>query len=124
MNRTGEGVAHSVLPKFIPMLKERRETIWMTSISYSGTREVAHSTLVDTSSHSVAVTSKRTRFPGGTTLESGETIKLRVGDGPRVSGSDLVIGSGSPLLNNGGDTIVVLDGSGNTVVTESYGDGG
>lgn len=65
---------------------------------------------------------QRYTIPDGTTLAPGETLTVRTGEGDRVEEGDFVIGSGSPILNNDGDTIVVFDASGDVVLEYPYGD--
>jgi|GEM_PF-1478019 len=57
--------------------------------------------------------------PGGTTLSPGQEVTLYTGSGT-VSDSSLYWGSGRAVWNNGGDTIIVRDESGATVLSESY----
>jgi micrococcal nuclease len=58
-------------------------------------------------------------FPDGFSLGAGETVTLRTGSGTDTS-SELYWGEGAPVWNNGGDTVVVQDESGSTVLSRSY----
>jgi len=58
-------------------------------------------------------------FPEGFTLESGESVTLNVESGTDTE-SDLYWGSGSPIWNNGGDTVVLSNSQGEVVAEESY----
>ncbi|WP_436922909.1 lamin tail domain-containing protein [Halosimplex amylolyticum] len=58
-------------------------------------------------------------FPDGFTLEPNSTVTLRTGSGTD-SESDLYWGSGSPIWNNGGDTVIVTNAAGETVLREEY----
>ncbi len=58
-------------------------------------------------------------FPDGFTLGAGETVTLGTGSGTGTS-SDLYWGEGAPVWSNGGDTVVVQDESGSTVLSQSY----
>jgi hypothetical protein len=58
-------------------------------------------------------------IPGGVTLAPGETLTLHTGSGT-VTDTDLYFGSGSPIWNNGGDTITVTAPDGTVVLEESY----
>jgi endonuclease YncB( thermonuclease family) len=58
-------------------------------------------------------------FPSGFTLAAGDTVTLHTGSGSDTS-TDLYWGYGSPVWNNGGDTVYVFDDSGSTVETHSY----
>jgi len=51
-------------------------------------------------------TGKTYTFPEGYTLGAGETVTLHTGSGTD-SDTDLYWGSGSPIWNNGGDTVTV-----------------
>lgn len=61
-------------------------------------------------------------FPDNATLAAGENVRLYTGDGPAVEEENYVFGSGSPILNNGGDTIVVYNRSDVIVLEYGYGD--
>ena len=58
-------------------------------------------------------------FPDGFTLDPGATVTLHTGSGTD-SETDLYWGSGSPIWNNGGDTVVVTNAEGERVRTEEY----
>ena len=58
-------------------------------------------------------------FPDGTTIGPDETLTLHTGSGEDGDG-DLYWGEGSPLWNNGGDTVIVRNGSGSVVIERSY----
>jgi len=58
-------------------------------------------------------------FPDGFTLDNGSSITLYTGSGTD-SESELYWGSGSPIWNNGGDTIIVHNSEGESVLTETY----
>ncbi len=59
------------------------------------------------------------RVPSGVTLAGGETLTLYTGSGAD-SGSELYWGSDGAVWNNGGDTVVVRDASGDVVVRAEY----
>ncbi|MDF9748262.1 lamin tail domain-containing protein [Natrinema salsiterrestre] len=58
-------------------------------------------------------------FPSGFTLDPGTQVTLHTGSGTDSS-SDLYWGSGSPIWNNAGDTVIVRNDSGTTVLQEDY----
>ncbi|CQH55307.1 beta-lactamase domain protein [Halobacterium hubeiense] len=58
-------------------------------------------------------------FPSDVTLDPGEQVTLHTGSGDD-SASDLYWGSGSPVWNNAGDTIIVETNTGTVVVEETY----
>jgi competence protein ComEC len=58
-------------------------------------------------------------FPDGTTLDPGATVTLHTGSGTDTE-TDLYWGSGSPIWNNGGDTVIVRTPDGTIVVENSY----
>jgi len=58
-------------------------------------------------------------FPDGYTLGAGETVTLHTGSGTD-SDIDLYWGSGSPIWNNGGDTVTVRNSDGDIVRQETY----
>ena len=58
-------------------------------------------------------------FSSGFTLEAGATVTLRTGSGTDTN-TELYWGSGSPIWNNDGDTVIVRTDSGDIVVEESY----
>lgn len=57
--------------------------------------------------------------PSGFELGAGKTVTLYTGSGSD-SGSELYWGSDSAIWNNGGDTVIVTDDGGNTVLEYSY----
>ena len=57
--------------------------------------------------------------PDGVTLAPGATITLHTGSGTDTE-SDLYWGSGSPIWNNGGDTVTVTMPDGTEVLAEGY----
>ncbi|WP_440989588.1 DUF4350 domain-containing protein [Haloarchaeobius baliensis] len=62
-------------------------------------------------------------FPSGFTLDAGAQVTLHTGSGTDTA-TDLYWGSGSPVWNNTGDTVNLLDESGATVLSRTYsGDG-
>ena len=58
-------------------------------------------------------------FPDGFEIGAGEAVTLRTGSGSDTS-SDLYWGSGSPIWNNNGDTVVVVNGAGEVVLCREY----
>jgi len=58
-------------------------------------------------------------FPQGFTLEAGTTVTLRTGSGTDTE-TDLYWGSGSPIWNNNGDTVIVTTDSGDRILEVSY----
>ncbi|WP_206425027.1 lamin tail domain-containing protein [Halosimplex salinum] len=58
-------------------------------------------------------------FPDGFTLDRNATVTLRTGSGTDTD-TDLYWGSGSPIWNNGGDTIIVTTDEGEAVLREEY----
>jgi len=58
-------------------------------------------------------------FPDGFTLEAEATVTLRTGSGTDTD-TEVYWGSGSPIWNNDGDTVIVRTDSGDIVVEESY----
>ena len=58
-------------------------------------------------------------FPEGFTLNAGTTVTLHTGSGTDTE-SDLYWGSGTPVWNNGGDTIIVRNADGKRVLIEEY----
>jgi competence protein ComEC len=57
--------------------------------------------------------------PDGVTLAPGATITLHTGSGTETE-TDLYWGSGSPIWNNGGDTVTVTMPDGTEVLAEGY----
>lgn len=64
--------------------------------------------------------SHRYPFPSGFSLGAGATVRLHTGCGEDNASSLYWCNQGSAVWNNGGDTVFVLDPSGNIVVSESY----
>jgi competence protein ComEC len=58
-------------------------------------------------------------FPDGYTLGAGERVTLHTGSGTDTE-RDLYWGSGSPIWNNGGDTVIVRNSQGDVVREVSY----
>lgn len=58
-------------------------------------------------------------IPSDTVLSAGETITLHTGEGTDTE-TDLYWGSGSPVWNNDGDTIIVTNNQGERVIEEDY----
>lgn len=58
-------------------------------------------------------------FPGGYTLAAGAEVTLRTGSGTNTE-TDLYWDSGSPIWNNGGDTVIVSNTEGDVVLSEEY----
>lgn len=58
-------------------------------------------------------------FPQGFTLDAGATVTLRTGSGTDTD-SELYWGSGSPVWNNDGDTVILSNADGERVVEEPY----
>jgi micrococcal nuclease len=70
-------------------------------------------TVVDDAGHSY-------RFPAGTSVVAGETLTLYTGHGADSDG-ERYWGSDSAIWNNGGDTILVQNASGEVVIEYAYG---
>ena len=58
-------------------------------------------------------------FPQGFTLEADKTVTLRTGSGNDTD-TDLYWGSGSPIWNNNGDTVILTTDTGDRILEESY----
>jgi competence protein ComEC len=58
-------------------------------------------------------------FPGGTVLDPGEGVTLRSGTGDDTA-TEYYWGSGRPIWNNSGDTVIVTNADGEQIITESY----
>ncbi|GAA0551941.1 lamin tail domain-containing protein [Halorubrum ejinorense] len=58
-------------------------------------------------------------FPQGFTLDAGATVTLRTGSGTDTD-SELYWGSGSPIWNNAGDTVILSNADGEHVLEVSY----
>ncbi|WP_135306407.1 lamin tail domain-containing protein [Haloarcula amylovorans] len=69
-------------------------------------------TVADKAGHSYTV-------PKGVTLEEGSTITIHTGSGQNTA-TDLYWNAGSPIWNNGGDTVIVTTADGERVLSETY----
>ena len=58
-------------------------------------------------------------FPQGFSLEADATVTLRTGSGTDTD-TDLYWGSGSPIWNNNGDTVIVTTDTGDRILEVSY----
>jgi len=58
-------------------------------------------------------------FPEGYTLGAGERVTLHTGSGSDTD-TELYWDAGSPVWNNGGDTVIVTDHDGREILTERY----
>ena len=58
-------------------------------------------------------------FPQGFTLDAGATVTLRTGSGTDTD-TELYWGSGSPIWNNAGDTVILSNADGEHVLEVSY----
>jgi competence protein ComEC len=58
-------------------------------------------------------------FPDGFSLSPNEAVTLHTGSGTDTA-TDLYWGSGSPIWNNDGDTIIITNSEGEEVLRESY----
>jgi len=58
-------------------------------------------------------------FPGGSVLDSGETVTLRTGSGDDTA-TERYWGSERPIWNNAGDTVIVTNVDGEQVLAQSY----
>ena len=61
----------------------------------------------------------RYEFPQGVTLDAGARVTLRTGSGTDTD-TDLYWGAGSPIWNNGGDTVILSNADGERVLEVSY----
>jgi competence protein ComEC len=57
--------------------------------------------------------------PNGVTLEPNAKITIHTGSSENTN-TDLYWDSGQPIWNNGGDTVIVVDTEGTTVLRETY----
>jgi len=64
--------------------------------------------------------SHRYSFPSGFSLDAGATVRLHTGCGDDTAPALFWCNQGSAVWNNGGDTVFVLDPSGNVAVSETY----
>ena len=78
----------------------------------SSSIEMAGWTLSDEANHVY-------NFPSGFTLEPGDSVTIYTGSGSD-SDSELYWGSGSAIWNNNGDTIIVTNDDGETVIEREY----
>lgn len=62
---------------------------------------------------------KKYKFPTEFTLEAGETVTLRTGSGTDTE-TDLYWDAGSPVWNNGGDTVIITTADGERVLKVAY----
>ena len=97
--RAGDGLRRDVLRSLL------------TAISNS---EIARVNIKDESA------SHRYSFPSGFTLGPGATVRLHTGCGSDTDTALYWCNQGSAVWNNSGDTVFVLDPSGNVVISESY----
>jgi competence protein ComEC len=75
---------------------------------------------LDLSGWTVADEAGRTyTVPDGFTLAPGTTVTLHTGSGTDTD-TDLYWGSGSPIWNNGGDTVIISTPNGTVVLEETY----
>jgi len=74
--------------------------------------ELSGWTVADTADHTYTV-------PDGVTLAPNATVTLHTGSGTDTD-SDLYWGAGSPIWNNGGDTVIVTTADGEEVLREPY----
>jgi competence protein ComEC len=58
-------------------------------------------------------------FPEGTVLDPGARITIHTGSGTDTE-TDLYWGQSRPVWNNGGDTVILRDDTGTTVIEETY----
>ncbi|AWB28496.1 lamin tail domain-containing protein [Halococcoides cellulosivorans] len=58
-------------------------------------------------------------FPDEATLDPGAELTLHTGSGTDTA-TDVYWGSGSPIWNNAGDTVIVTDENGDTILEEAY----
>lgn len=68
--------------------------------------------LADAAGHSYTI-------PEGTVLEPGDRLTIHTGSGTD-SATELYWGQSSPVWNNGGDTVILRDDIGTTVIEEAY----
>ena len=78
----------------------------------SETLDLSGWTVADEADHTYTI-------PDGFTLEPGETVTLYTGSGTATD-TELYWGSGSPIWNNNGDTVLVTTSEGDRVLEESY----
>jgi competence protein ComEC len=78
----------------------------------SDTLDLSGWTISDAADHTYTI-------PGGTTLAPGETLTIHSGSGSDTA-LDLYWGSGTPIWNNGGDTVTVRNSQDDVVINETY----
>ncbi|WP_323677650.1 lamin tail domain-containing protein [Halorubellus sp. PRR65] len=78
----------------------------------SSTLDLSGWTIADEAGHTYTV-------PEGTTLASGDTLTVHTGSGSDTA-SDLYWGSGSPIWNNGDDTVIVRNSQGDVILEYTY----
>ena len=78
----------------------------------SETLDMSGWTVADDADHTYTI-------PGGFTMGPGETVTLYTGSGTATD-SELYWGSGSPIWNNDGDTVIVTTTEDDRVLEESY----
>jgi competence protein ComEC len=78
----------------------------------SDTLDLSGWTITDAADHTYTI-------PDGTTLAPGDTVTIHSGSGSDTA-SDLYWGSGTPIWNNGGDTVTVRNSQGDVVLNETY----
>lgn len=69
-------------------------------------------TVVDEAGHTYTI-------PDGVSLAPGERVTVHTGSGENTA-TDLYWGAGSPVWNNGGDTVLIRDADGEVVLRETY----
>ncbi|MCD2201602.1 lamin tail domain-containing protein [Halobacterium sp. KA-4] len=69
-------------------------------------------TLADAAGHSYTI-------PEGTVLEPGDQLTIYTGSGTDTT-TALYWGQSSPVWNNGGDTVILRDATGTTIIEEAY----
>ncbi|MBX0305719.1 lamin tail domain-containing protein [Halomicroarcula sp. F24A] len=76
--------------------------------------------MLDLSGWTVADEAGKTyEFPDGYTLAAGDSVTLYTGNGTDTE-TELYWGYGSPVWNNGGDTVIVRNSEGDTILEETY----
>lgn len=78
----------------------------------NGPLDLSGWTITDEAGHSYEI-------PDGVKLEAGEQLRLVTGSGTDTD-STLYWGQEAPVWNNGGDTVIVRNGSGETVIDHEY----
>ncbi|QSG09579.1 Metal-dependent hydrolase of the beta-lactamase superfamily II [Halapricum desulfuricans] len=80
--------------------------------SGDSTLDLAGWTIADAAGHTYTV-------PAGVSLDPGAELVLRTGSGTDTA-TELYWGSGSPIWNNNGDTVIVRNSTGSIVIEEDY----